>query len=528
MADSRPSSILPKRKSRSASTRRVRRDGTCAVKFSCYKRLLCVLAISISTQAASLSAGVAKVDITNRDAGPVNDPLYAKALVVSDGATTLAIVTVDAVALGEIGYIGNDYLPTVRAAIEKDLGIKPSNVLVNASHCHGVVRSDVAELTVQAVKEAAGHMVPVVVGAGSGREDRISENRRYVLQDGRQADSRRAYPLPPDDAYAEVGPIDPEIGVLRLDKKDGGTLAVVYNFAVHPIQGVPSGGNTADLVGFASKAIEENLGDGTIALFFQGCAGDINPAKYKDMDHPHDAEPLGNLLGLSTLRAVRKVACKNDAKLTVLNETIALPRANSAERIAAMEAEQQRLLNSLKGTPINLKTFVPLLVKYGLSDDYPAFYGHRYMHEEMLGWDNLKKFDAENRASVQAYIDNVHTMEELVRVQENLRLLRMHQEANAAAGSPTVDVELLGVRIGDFVLITFPGELTVQIGLNVKKASPHEFTFVAGYTNGYIYYAPTTGQLLNTGTAQEDCDTILAPEWQPIFERAAAELLKKL
>ncbi|NUM55846.1 MAG: hypothetical protein HUU46_19570 [Candidatus Hydrogenedentes bacterium] len=478
--------------------------------------------------AANLIAGVAKVDITNRDAGPVNDPLYAKALVVGDGATTLAIVTVDAVALGEIGYIGNDFVPTVRAALEKDLGIAPSNVLVNASHCHGAVRTDVAELTVRAVKEAARNMVPVIVGAGSGHEDRISENRRYLLKDGRQADSRRAYPLPPDDAFAEAGPIDPEIGVLRLDKKAGGTLAVVYNFAVHPIQGVPSGGNTADLVGFASKAIEENLSDGAMALFLQGCAGDINPAKYKDVDHPHDAEPLGNLLGLSTLRAARSIACKDDARLTVLNETIALPRANTAERIAAMEAEQQRLLNSLKGTPINLKTFVPLVVKYGLSDESPSFYAHRYMHEEMLGRDDLEKHDAENRANIQNYIDNIHTMEELARLQENLRLLRMHHKENEAAASPAVEVELMGIRIGDFVLITFPGELTVQIGLDIKKASPHEYTFVAGYTNGYIYYAPTTEQLRNTGYAQEDCDTVLAPEWRPVFDRAALDLLKKL
>ncbi|MCC6793533.1 MAG: hypothetical protein IT366_00325 [Candidatus Hydrogenedentes bacterium] len=490
--------------------------------------LAAFVVVGFDAFASGLTAGATKVDITNRDAGPVNDPLYAKALVIGDGATRLAIVTVDAVALGEIGYIGNDFLPTVRAAIEKETGIGPSNVLVNASHCHGVVCKDVAERTVQAVKEAAAKMVPVGVGAGSGKEDRISENRRYLLKDGRQADSRRAYPLPADDAYAEVGPIDSEIGVLRIDKKDGGTLAVVYNFAVHPIQGVPSGGNTADLVGFASKAIEENLSDGTIALFLQGCAGDINPAKYKDVDHPHDAEPLGNLLGLSTLRAVRSIACKDDVRLTVLNERIALPRANTEERIAKLEAEQQRLLTSLKGTPINLKTFVPLIVKYNLSDDFPSFYAHRYMHEEMMGSDSLKKLDAENRASIQSYIDNIHTMEELARLQENIRLLRMHQADNQAAGTPNLDVEMLGVRIGEFVLITFPGELTVQIGLDLKKTSPYEHTFVAGYTNGYIYYAPTTEQLLNTGCAQEDCDTILAPEWRPIFDREAGELLKRL
>jgi hypothetical protein len=146
----------------------------------------------------------------------------------------------------------------------------------------------------------------------------------------------------------------------------------------------------------------------------------------------------------------------------------------------------------------------------------------------MMGWDYLKKLDTENRANMQNYIDNIHTMEELARIQENLRLLRMHQAQHAAAASPTIDVEIMGVRIGDVALLTFPGELTVQIGLGLKKGSPHALTFIAGYTNGYIYYAPTSEQLRNTGCAQEDCDTLLAPEWQAIYENAANEFLKKL
>ena len=81
--------------------------------------------------------------------------------------------------------------------------------------------------------------------------------------------------------------------------------------------------------------------------------------------------------------------------------------------------------------------------------------------------------------------------------------------------------------MGDFVLITFPAELTVTIGLNIKKASPHDLTFVAGYTNGYIYYAPTAEQLRNLGGAQEDSDCILAPEWEAIFEKKQADLLKE-
>ena len=90
------------------------------------------------------------------------------------------------------------------------------------------------------------------------------------------------------------------------------------------------------------------------------------------------------------------------------------------------------------------------------------------------------------------------------------------------------DVELSGLRVGDFVMTTFPGELTVQIGLNLKKKSPHKPTFVAGYTNGYIYYAPTTEQLLNVGGAQEDSDCVLGADWQKFYEDKAIEILGKL
>lgn len=478
--------------------------------------------------AGPLRAGAAKVDVTNREAGPVNDPLYVRALVVTDGQTTLAIVTVDAVAIGEIGPIGNDYLGRVRAELERQPGIQPQHVLVNASHCHGIVCPDVDQRTIDAVRQAAANLVPVTVGAGTGHEDRIMENRRLKLQDGREADVRHAYAMPADAQVAGVGPVDPEIGVLRLDDLEGRTVAVVYNFACHPIQGVPSGGNTADITGFSSQVIEDNLSPGAVALFVQGCAGDINPAGYKEVDQPRDAEPLGNRLGLSTLRAIRRIEPRRDDRLRVINQRLELPRADVAQRIVALEAERDRLVASLRGTSLNLKTFLPLAVKYHLETDFPSAYSHRYLHEQAQGRDALGKLDAENRRQMALYVQNVLAMEQVTRIQTNLALLRKHQAQLVAGGRRTLDVELLAVRLGDFVLTTFPGELTVQIGLNIKQRSPHELTFVAGYTNGYIYYAPTAEQLRNVGGAQEDSDCLLAPQWQQLYEEQVARLLDQL
>jgi hypothetical protein len=416
----------------------------------------------------------------------------------------------------------------VRARLEKELGILPMNVLANASHCHGVPCDDVAERTVEAVKQAAANLTPVNVGVGIGHEDRIMENRRLKLKSGKTVDVRHAYSLPPDEEVVSVGPVDPQIGVLRIDRKSGGALAVVYNFACHPIQGVPSGGNTADITGFASQVIEDNLDGGAIALFVQGCGGDINPVFYKDVDHPRSAEPLGNLLGLSALKAIRAIDVQDDSRLAVINETIAVPRSDLAQRIVAQEAEQARLVSTLTGTSLNLKTFLSLATKYNLAAEFPSYYSHRYLHEKSLGREELSKLDADNRANMRQYIQNINTMEQITRLQTNLALLRKHQADMVASGKRTIDAEVVGLRVGPFVLVTFPGELTVEIGLGLKKRSPHQPTFVAGYSNGYLYYAPTAEQLENVGGAQEDSDCLLAPEWQKIFEDKALEILSKL
>jgi hypothetical protein len=488
------------------------------------------LAFGPSTVTADeLRAGVAKVDITDRAAGPANDPLFAKALVLKNDATSLVLITVDAVAIGEIGRIKDDFLANVRAQLQKDLGIPPSCVLINASHCHGVVREDTSRLAVQAVKQAWQATERVNVGAGVGHEDRISENRRLKMRDGSEVDMRRAYSMPRDEDVAAVGPIDPQIGVLRIDRTDGTTLAVLYNFACHPIMGVPGGGNTADYPGFASNVIEECIGKGATALFVQGCGGDVNPVRYKEVNRPADAEPLGNRLGLSVCRALKKIATKPGGELKIINEILSVPRGTDlARRIAAIQAEQATLLRSLKPTNINFKTFVPLLVQQKLSPDSPSHHTQSYLHDRALGRGDIPKLDADNRASVDAYLHNVQVMEQLTRLNVNLALLQKHLAQNDAAGKPTLDVEVAGVRIGEFKMVTFPGELTVQIGLNIKRAANDPFAFVAGYTNGYIYYTPTEEQRKNTGYAQEDCDSLVAPGWQKVFETRALGVLKQL
>lgn len=485
--------------------------------------------MAVARAAEPLLAGVAKVDITERDVARVNDPLYAKALVLKQGDQTAVLLTLDVVAIGEIGRVPNDFLAKLRQQLAKGPGIEPANVLVNASHCHGTPRADTLELAVQAVREAAAELTPVRVGVGVGHEDRISENRRLPLHDGSQADMRRAYALPWDDAVAAVGPIDPKIGLLRLDRLDGRPLAVVYHFACHPIMNPPSKGNSADFPGFASALLEDALGEGALALFVQGCGGDINPVRYKEAHLAPDAEPLGHALGASVLRGLAEIETDAEADLIVARRSLTLPRAKDyPQRIAAIEAEQQRLVKSLRPTNIGFKTFLPLLIQHRLGPDFPTHHKQSYLHDAATGNDELTRLDADNRAQIERYLGNIEIMERLTQLNTNLALLKRQLAKAEEAGTPTIDVEVNALRVGGFQLVTFPGEVTVEVGLRIQKLVDHPYAFVSGYTNGYIYYTPTAAQRRNSGYAQEDCDCMVAPGWQPIFGKAAVELFGEL
>jgi hypothetical protein len=384
----------------------------------------------------------------------------------------------------------------------------------------------VTDRTVAAVKMAWESRVPVKAGAGVGHEDTIMENRRLKLKSGKEADVRHAYALPPDEEIAAVGPIDSRIGLLRFDRIDNGQpLALIYQFACHPIQGVPSGGNTADLTGFASKVIEANLGDGSaMAFFLQGCGGDINPVLYKSVTLPRDGEMHGTRLGLSVLAGARTIETSAEAPVSIQREILTLNRADHGPRIAEMEKEIDVLVDSLKGTKLNFETFLPLYVKYHLSPDYPSEASHRYLQDELLKKEDWKTLDENNRAAMDAYLRNIHAMEELTRKQINLALLEKHQARRTEAGAE-VSAEVVGLRVGEFRLVTFPAELTVEVGLGLQAKATHPLTFISGYTNGYLYYAPTPAQMKNRGGAQEDSDSILAPEWLATFEETALKLL---
>ena len=57
-------------------------------------------------------------------------------------------------------------------------------------------------------------------------------------------------------------------------------------------------------------------------------------------------------------------------------------------------------------------------------------------------------------------------------------------------GHPTCDLEIQGIRINDIVITGMNTETFFETGLTIKAQSPFKDTFVLGYTNGLATYLP--------------------------------------
>jgi neutral ceramidase len=247
------------------------------------------IAIAETRTVTELKAGVAKVDITpplgtmmwgyfDRLSGAIGvlDPLYARVLVLEAGDMRLAYVDLD---LGRT--FGPASLASLRDSVKQNSGINA--LIVQATHTHAgpVVmdeylngppawETDDLRRIDRAIHDAAEHAVPVRLGVGYGAAY-IGYNRRHVDPDDTVS------MLWSNVTQAPTYPVDPLVAVLRIDRMDGGPLAVLVNYAAHPVTfGSDDLRFSADFPGVMCNSVEQAFGGTPMAFFVQGAAGDIN------------------------------------------------------------------------------------------------------------------------------------------------------------------------------------------------------------------------------------------------------------
>src|SRR4030095_2202574 len=221
----------------------------------------------------ALRAGAAKVDIPPSAAElPKNnlgilDHLYARAIVLENGTTSAALITLDA------GAIPDPLWQTVSSQIETELGIPPQRVLLTATHTHsaaGARGSNFSQKVVDSVRLAKQRLTPARIGHGAGVSF-INVNRQIVdPKTGRWWEGANY-----------DGPSDKTVAVLKVEGLDGSPIAVYYNYAVHAVLAGQLDQISGDIPGAASRYVEDSFDDRIVALWSSGAAGDQNPIYYQ-------------------------------------------------------------------------------------------------------------------------------------------------------------------------------------------------------------------------------------------------------
>lgn len=285
---------------------------------------------SLPAVADTLRAGVAQVDITppsgidmwgfaarKGTAIGTLDPLYSKVIVFATGQKRVAIVTLD---------LGRPFGPTSLTHLQ-DMVRKSSNisyVLVTASHTHsGPIVSDkypgghvpaweTAALSkiAEAVDSACRHLVPVRVGAGYGIAY-VGYNRLQTKLDGTGKFIGR------DPTQIVSSPIDPTVAILRVDTEDGQPLAILVNYACHPVVfGAENLRYSADFPAAVARTVNEAFPSHPICFFLQGAPGDIDPyyantALQQDPDRWRNW--TGKRVGDEAVRVAKTIETKAEA-----------------------------------------------------------------------------------------------------------------------------------------------------------------------------------------------------------------------
>jgi hypothetical protein len=448
----------------------------------------------VLSHAADLQAGLAVVDITppvpyrmcgyfnERLSTGVLDPLNAKALVLRQGDRQLAMVYCDLVG------VSADISIRARQAAEKKTGISKDNILVACTHTHTgplfrcalrdyfheqaiakhgsdpYEKIDYVAMIVERIAQA--------VAQAHGALRPVSLAAGVANEPGLSFNRRfhmkdGSVVFNPGKLNPNIvrvaGPIDPEVGIVLVrDAADARPLGSLTVFALH-LDTLSGTLYSADFPYWLEQSLRENLGGRFISLFGNGTCGDINHINFMS-DH---AQPGG---GPETKRIGQALAARVKA---------ALPKLKSVG--------QPRLGVRTETVLAPLQTSSPEEVAWAKAS------------MAKIGTDKLSFLD-----QVKAY--------KIMDLQGKGDMLPIFVQA---------------FRLSDDVaLVALPGEVFVELGLAIKKASPFAQTMIVELANDCPDYVPTR-KAFKEGS-YETVNSRVRPGGGEMAVEAAIRLLKQL
>ncbi len=231
----------------------------------------------------------------------VLDPLQVRTMVVESGGRKIAVVGADLIGLPRA------IVDPVIATIAAQTDIAAEAILINGSHTHngpytidGVYSAnvtDAAYLTalpdklIAGVLDANAALQPAKVSVGRSLVHHGQHHRRVLnKKDGKVFNTWMPAALNDlelcPQILGSVGPIDPELWVLRFDALDEGggagrPLGLFFNFSLH----TNARGTllwSADYPGVVAARVRAALGEQVVTVFAPGACADINPTLYGD------------------------------------------------------------------------------------------------------------------------------------------------------------------------------------------------------------------------------------------------------
>ena len=445
--------------------------------------LLLVLVGSLLAAAPSsapptpLSAGVATVDITPElgkstlgyvrpdiTMEGVHTRLTARALVLDDGeGQPVVLVSTD------LGFPLRKADLVARVA---DLGYTAATVVYHSSHTHSGPEDlddwQVDQLA-RAIREAHASRVPVVAGWGTSQVRDVNRNRSveaHLADHGMDLFEGQGHPQ--DDPRGEEHTRDTTVRVLRLDRVDGsGPLAAWTHFPVHLTTVTPA--NTlwdADLASpatwYLQQAVDAEQGDhdrgsedaGFTALYANGAQGDLMP-RFDSFNPQAVVDLQGRRLAQGAFRAWRDAG-------TRLSDGLTVDVRWTASCYCGQEVDDEG--HRVSSEPV---WGLPFL---GGSEDGASIF------MEALGTEG-KRRPAE-------LADPVHGRKLVV-------------APSRPVGVHTTEPEFAAIRVGDRVMLTVPGEPSVEVGRRLAAAARQVLpvgvtdAFSLGLANGYQGYLVT-------------------------------------
>jgi len=288
-------------------------------------------------ETANLLAGTAKVDITPPEKDAVNlagqplrkrDSLYARVVVLKDQKISLAIVSVDLIVFSSLKVIteatkkwGVDHV--ILCATHTHAAMAPRGLLIKPPFSPDWTRNgkdpgttidwpalssdpwyaETEDKIIAAIGKAMNNLfaAKLVSGKGTFESAYMAHNRRLV----REGSTVLAMWENPDRRPTK--PIDPTVGVIRIDDLAGKPRALMVQYACHPVATMSAGMVSRDFPGAMVDHIEQELGDNCMGMFLQGAQGDLDPYDLHNLKGENRFN-IVRMAGISLAKGALKIA----------------------------------------------------------------------------------------------------------------------------------------------------------------------------------------------------------------------------